>query len=65
MLFILDHELIWEFTAESTSLLFVQLVMAMISFKESFSTGWAIFIILLYPLSLCLVFLMESGLGIN
>lgn len=65
MLFLLDTDLLWEFTAESTSLCIVQLVMAGISFKKSFSTLWAIGIILLYPMSLVLVAAMEQGLKIN
>jgi len=46
-LFILDHGLKWEFTAESTSLLIVQLIMSAVSMKESFSTAWGLFIICL------------------
>jgi len=55
LLFILDHGLKWEFTAEATSLLFVQFVLIVLSFKKSYSGFTAIFIILLYPVSLAVV----------
>mmetsp|Transcript_30960 Transcript_30960/g.26098 ORF Transcript_30960/g.26098 Transcript_30960/m.26098 type:complete len:169 (+) Transcript_30960:1113-1619(+) len=59
LLFLLDNDLEWEFTAESTSLLLVQLFMAGVSFKKSFSTLWAICIMIIYPLSLIVVAGME------
>lgn len=59
LLFLLDNELQWAFTAEATSLLIIQLIMAGLSFKKSFSTLWAILIISLYPLSLLIVAIME------
>jgi len=52
--------LVWEFTAESTSLLFVQMVMVLLSFKKTYSAFWAIGILMLYPVSLTLVFFMEN-----
>jgi len=59
LLFILDNGLEWQFTAEATSLLFVQLVLAGLAFKNTLSTLTAIFIIWLYPISLAIVCIME------
>jgi len=45
MLFLIDHHLIWEFSAESTSLLAIQLIMTFMAFLKTIRVYWAFILI--------------------
>merc|ERR1719453_1462948 len=57
--------LAWQFTAETISIVFVQLVMGLVSFKTTHSVLLGFMVLLLFPLSLVMVFALEKGLGLN
>jgi len=44
ILFLLDNNLNWIFSAEATTILAVQIIMGLISFKKSYNMYWAIVI---------------------
>jgi len=64
MLFIMNHALVWEFSAESVSLLFVQLVMVGVACIQNVKVWVGYLVISLYPISLILVILLEMA-GLN
>lgn len=55
----------WEFSAETISIVFVELVMGLVSFKTTHSVLLGFMVLLLFPLSLVMVFALEKGLGLN
>jgi Ca2+/Na+ antiporter len=54
------RKLAWEFSAETTTVLAVEIVMAFMSFRSTHRILDAIAVIMLYPLSLLLVATLES-----
>lgn len=57
--------LIWEFSAETLSILFVELVMFIFAQKEVFSAWLAIVIMALFPLSIVIVYVLENIVGLD
>eukprot|EP00697_Spironema_sp_BW2_P014802 gnl/Spiro4/5378_TR2740_c0_g1_i1.p1 gnl/Spiro4/5378_TR2740_c0_g1~~gnl/Spiro4/5378_TR2740_c0_g1_i1.p1 ORF type:complete len:490 (+),score=171.78 gnl/Spiro4/5378_TR2740_c0_g1_i1:364-1833(+) len=64
LILVFARGLAWEFSAETISILAVQLTMALVSMKASQSTLVACLVLMLYPLSLALVALLEH-IGLN
>jgi hypothetical protein len=60
MLLICTQGLVWEFFAETTTILFVQVIMAMFALKQTHTVMDAFLILSLYPLSLALVAGLEA-----
>jgi len=54
------QSLSWEFTAETLAILFVELCMGVMAFKASHNVLDAILVLSLYPLSLIIVYGLES-----
>jgi Ca2+/Na+ antiporter len=65
LILIYARGLAWEFTAETTSIVVIELLMMFMAFKKSFTIFDGIIILLFYPLSLALVIIMEQSFGIN
>jgi len=57
--------LIWEFTAETVSIIFVELALFLFTFKKTHTGLDAILIVCLYPLSLVLVWVLENVADLN
>jgi len=58
------RKLAWTFSAETLAILFVTWVVTSVgSFKQSFSCVWIIPNLMLYPLSLLLVYILENFAG--
>ena len=57
--------LFWEFSAETISIVLVQVIIGVFSFKEHqyMRDGWII--LSLYPASIVFVFLLENVAGLN
>ena len=56
--------LYWPFTAETIAILFIELVMAAVSFKQTQTVFTGILVLSLYPLALVLVAVLGMiGLG--
>ncbi|CAM9123473.1 unnamed protein product [Discosporangium mesarthrocarpum] len=60
MFLIYFRHLAWEFSAETTSILFVEVVMAFVSMREVHRMVDGIFVFALYPLSILIVAGLES-----
>lgn len=58
-------KLIWEFSAETLAILVVEMIMFVISQKQVFPTYMCIFIMLLFPLSIVLVYVLENIVGLD
>jgi len=58
------RELAWEYTAETVSIVLVEVVMSFVSFKKTGSLLMACFVLALYPASLAVVVLLEAA-GLN
>lgn len=58
-------DLIWEFTAETVSIIFVELVLFLYTFKKTHTLCDAALILSLYPLSLLLVWVLENVANLN
>jgi len=65
LILIIARNLQWEFSAETLSILFVELVVFGFTFKKTHNLMDAILIISLYPLSLMFVALLEGPGGLN
>ncbi|CEG41369.1 ca2 :cation antiporter family [Plasmopara halstedii] len=57
--------LVWEFTAETFSILFVELAIGFIAMKKTQRLLDALIVLLLYPTSIFLVFFLENVLGLD
>lgn len=57
--------LVWEFSAETIAILFVELVMGYFAMKKTQRLKDAIIVFSLYPFSIFLVALLENGLGFD
>ena len=57
--------LIWEFTAETVSIIFVELALFLFTFKRTHTGLDALLIVALYPLSLLVVWLLENVANLN
>ncbi|CAM9382036.1 unnamed protein product [Chrysoparadoxa australica] len=60
MLLVYCRGLVWEFSAETTAILFVEVVVALISLKATHRLLDGLMVLTLYPLSLLLVYGLES-----
>lgn len=59
-------QLVWSFSAETISIIFVQVVILMFTtFRKTEKLFDAIIVISLYPLSLALVYVLENVAGLN
>lgn len=52
--------LAWQYTAETISIVVVELIMAMLVRKSVMTAGTALFVISIFPLSLVLVAVLEA-----
>jgi hypothetical protein len=59
------QDLIWQFSAETISILVVELCVALLSLKRVHRGIDAIIILSLYPLSMGLVAILENVAGLN
>jgi len=57
---IYSNNLIWEFSAETLSIVFVQVIMAFFAFQSVQKAWWAFIIMSLFPLSVVLVWVLEN-----
>lgn len=57
--------LVWEFSAETFSILFVELAIGFIAMKKTQRLLDGLFVLLLYPTSILLVVLLENGFGLD
>jgi uncharacterized membrane protein len=60
MLLICTQNLAWEFFAETLTILFVQVIIALMALKKQHTMKDATFILALYPLSLGLKAMLEN-----
>lgn len=58
------RELVWEFSAETLSILLVQVIVALLAQKTVMTTLDSCFVLSLYPLSLAFVAVAEAA-GLN
>jgi len=65
MIIIFAKRLVWRFSAETLSILAVEICMLIFAIRPTQRLFFGIFIILLYPLSIGLVYLLENVVGIN
>lgn len=60
MVLIWTQNLAWQFFAETLTILFVQVIIAMLALKSKHTISDGLFILALYPLSLGLVATLEK-----
>lgn len=65
LLLIYVRGLAWEFSAETISILFVELVIGVLAFRSVHTVPYAYVILSLYPLSLALVYVLENVFGFD
>jgi len=65
LLLIFARKLVWEFTAETLSILFVEVCMLIFAWQRTQRLLYGFIIILLYPLSIGLVVFIEKVIGWN
>jgi len=63
LVLIYARKLVWEFSAETISILVVELIMGFYCFKKVHTLFDGYFILMIFPLSLALVWLLENKLG--
>jgi Ca2+/Na+ antiporter len=57
--------LVWEFTAETVAILFVELAMGYFAMKKTMRLKDAVIVLLLYPFSIFLVAFLENTIGLD
>ena len=57
--------LAWEFSAETVSILLVELVMGILALKKTQTLGNAVMVLCLFPFSILLVFILENVFGLD
>lgn len=62
---IYSKNLIWEFSAETLSIVFVEVVMACFAFQKVQKASWGFIIVSLFPLSVVLVWALENVVGMD
>ena len=60
-----DKNLEWSFSAETISILFVQLVMGLFAMKRVHTMFDGFLVIMLYPASLVIVAVLENVVGLD
>lgn len=59
------QSLAWEYSAETISILFVELFIGVLAFRHVHTVAISFVILSLYPLSLVLVYVLENVIGLN